>query len=61
MRDPFRNNLYLPKCVYSNKNARNIGWKGKGVDEDHRDEIVNELFGKCDQDHNGKIDLDEFI
>ena len=33
----------------------------KGVDEDHRVEIIDELFNKCDVDRSGRIELDEFI
>jgi Ca2+-binding EF-hand superfamily protein len=33
----------------------------KNVDISHRTEIVDEIFRKCDQDHNGYIDLDEFV
>ena len=33
----------------------------KGVDEEHRDQIVEELFSKCDSDANGFIDLQEFV
>ena len=33
----------------------------KGVDEEHRGQIVDELFSKCDVDANGKIDLAEFV
>ncbi len=33
----------------------------KGVDEDHRVEIVDELFNKCDADRSGRIELNEFI
>lgn len=33
----------------------------KGVPEEHRKEIVEELFSKCDQDMNGEIDIDEFV
>lgn len=33
----------------------------KGIDADHRQEIVDELFNKCDADHNGRIELDEFV
>lgn len=33
----------------------------KGVSEDHRKEIVDELFSKCDQDKNGDIEIDEFV
>ena len=32
----------------------------KGIDEEHRAQIVDELFSKCDQDMNGKIDINEF-
>lgn len=33
----------------------------KGIDEDHRGEIVDELFNKCDQDRSGRIELNEFV
>ena len=33
----------------------------KGVDEEHRGQIVDELFSKCDMDANGKIELAEFV
>jgi len=33
----------------------------KGVDEEHRGQIVDELFSKCDIDTNGKIELHEFV
>lgn len=33
----------------------------KGIAEEHRKEIVDELFSKCDQDNNGDIDIDEFV
>ena len=33
----------------------------KGVDEEHRGQIVDELFSKCDMDANGRIDLAEFV
>jgi Ca2+-binding EF-hand superfamily protein len=33
----------------------------KGIDADHRQEIVDELFNKCDADHNGRIEIDEFV
>ena len=29
----------------------------KGVDEEHRGQIVDELFSKCDMDANGRIEL----
>lgn len=32
----------------------------KGVDEEHRGQIVEELFSKCDIDGNGCIDIQEF-
>lgn len=35
--------------------------KSRGIDEEHRIQIVDELFSKCDIDNNGKIELDEFI
>jgi Ca2+-binding EF-hand superfamily protein len=33
----------------------------KGIEEGHRQTIVEELFVKCDEDNNGRIDLDEFV
>ena len=35
--------------------------KKKGVDDGHRSTIVEELFMKCDADHSGLIDLNEFV
>ena len=32
----------------------------QGIDEEHRSQIVDELFDKCDQDGNNRIELDEF-
>lgn len=32
----------------------------KGIDEEHRGQIVDELFSKCDMDQNGLIDVSEF-
>lgn len=32
-----------------------------GVDEEHRTQIVEELFNKCDRDGNGYVDLNEFV
>ena len=32
----------------------------KGVDDEHRSQIVDELFDKLDKDANGCIDLAEF-
>lgn len=31
------------------------------MDYDHRVEIVEEIFRKCDSDHNGFIELNEFV
>ena len=31
-----------------------------GIDDEHRSQIVEELFEKLDNDANGRIDLDEF-
>lgn len=39
----------------------NFFLKSRGVDEDHRSQIVEELFSKCDEDHSGKIELNEFV
>ena len=33
----------------------------KNIDADHRDEIVDEIFRKCDIDGNGFIELEEFV
>lgn len=33
----------------------------KNIEADHRDEIVDEIFRKCDADGNGFIDLQEFV
>jgi Ca2+-binding EF-hand superfamily protein len=43
------------------KQEMNIFLANKGIDEDHRQEIVDELFNKCDQDLSGKIEIDEFV
>lgn len=32
----------------------------RNVDQEHREQIVEELFNKCDQDKNGGVDLNEF-
>jgi Ca2+-binding EF-hand superfamily protein len=32
----------------------------KNIDEDHRVQIVDELFSKCDHDGNGYVDIEEF-
>ena len=32
----------------------------KGIDDEHRSQIVDEIFEKLDKDGNGRIDLDEF-
>lgn len=32
-----------------------------GVDEEHRIQIVDELFNKCDADGNGFVEIEEFI
>ena len=31
------------------------------MDINHRTEIVDEIFRKCDEDRNGFIDLNEFV
>lgn len=33
----------------------------KGIDEDHRNQIIEVVFKACDQDGNGLIELDEFV
>ena len=32
----------------------------RGIDDEHRSQIVDEIFEKLDQDHNGHVDLNEF-
>ena len=32
----------------------------RGIDDEHRQQIVDELFDKLDQDQNGRIELSEF-
>ena len=32
----------------------------KNIDEDHRGQIVDELFSKCDIDGDGEVDIGEF-
>lgn len=34
--------------------------KKQGIDDEHRQQIVEELFNKLDNDANGRIDLEEF-
>jgi len=43
------------------KTEMDLFLKSRGVDEDHRQQIVEELFSKCDEDHSGRIELNEFI
>lgn len=33
----------------------------KGIDEDHRGQIVDELFSKCDENKDGDVQIDEFV
>ena len=33
----------------------------KGIEDGHRQTIVDELFQKCDIDQSGKIELNEFV
>lgn len=35
--------------------------RNRGVDDDHRAQILEELFSKCDEDSNGRIEIDEFV
>jgi Ca2+-binding EF-hand superfamily protein len=44
-----------------NRNELDLFLKERGVDSNHRQTIVDELFVKCDQDRNGKIELNEFV
>lgn len=38
-----------------------LSWLAKnGVDEEHRAQIVEELFSKCDMDKNGTVEINEF-
>ena len=33
----------------------------KGIDEDHRGQIVDELFSKCDKNGDGDVQIQEFV
>ena len=33
----------------------------KGIDEDHRGQIVDELFSKCDLNNDGDVQIQEFV
>ena len=33
----------------------------KGIDEDHRGQIVDEIFSKCDANHDGDVQIEEFV
>jgi Ca2+-binding EF-hand superfamily protein len=33
----------------------------KGIDEDHRGQIVDELFSKCDVNNDGDVQIEEFV
>jgi hypothetical protein len=33
----------------------------KGIDEDHRGQIVDELFSKCDVNKDGDVQIEEFV
>ena len=33
---------------------------GQGIDDEHRNQIIDELFDKLDKDANGRISLSEF-
>ncbi len=33
----------------------------KGIDEDHRGQIVDELFSKCDANNDGEVQIEEFV
>jgi len=33
----------------------------KGIDEDHRGQIVDELFSKCDANNDGQVQIEEFV
>jgi len=43
------------------KHEMNQFLQQKGIDDDHRQQIVEELFSKCDTDHSGRIELGEFV
>lgn len=43
------------------KNEMLIFLAKKGIDEDHRGQIVDELFSKCDQNNDGEVQIEEFV
>jgi|LakMenE18May11ns_1017448.scaffolds.fasta_scaffold9849821_2 Ca2+-binding EF-hand superfamily protein len=43
------------------RNEMNNFLRNRGVDDDHRAQILEELFSKCDEDSNGRIEIDEFV
>lgn len=43
------------------KDEMNEFLRGRGIDDEHRTQIVDELFSKCDSDGNNRIELDEFV
>ena len=43
------------------KDEMNSFLRSRGIDDEHRTQIVDELFSKCDADGNNRIELDEFV
>lgn len=35
--------------------------RNKGIDEEHRSQIIDVVFKKCDVDNSGTIELEEFV
>ena len=46
---------------YVDKNEMLVFLAQKGIDEDHRGQIVDELFSKCDQNNDGDVQIEEFV
>ena len=46
---------------YVDKNEMMVFLAQKGIDEDHRGQIVDELFSKCDANNDGDVQIEEFV
>ncbi len=46
---------------YVDKNEMLVFLGQKGIDEDYRGQIVDELFSKCDKNGDGDVQISEFV